>query len=154
MISAPSTGLMSSAPTSALTWRMISATAGALQRWWEDQPTERHRERQSPNSIMSDSWYNYREMMTEHNAQDHSQMTPNWDRIRGLSGALPTEGTDWDVYQTAYRNGCRMTILEAHKAARPMLKEHEYNYRQTLCDCHRLQEMISDISRLANQAMH
>jgi len=37
MISAPSTGRMSSVPTSALTSRMISATARAPERWCEDQ---------------------------------------------------------------------------------------------------------------------
>jgi len=30
-------------------------------------------------------------------------------------------------YLTAYRNECRMTILEANKPAWPMLKEDEYN---------------------------
>ena len=37
MISAPSTGRMLSVPTSAPTWRMISATARAPEKWWEDQ---------------------------------------------------------------------------------------------------------------------
>jgi len=37
MISAPSTGRMTSVPTSAPTWRMISATARAPERWWPDQ---------------------------------------------------------------------------------------------------------------------
>jgi len=32
-------------------------------------------------------------------------------------GEPSTEGTDWDVYQTAYRNECRMTILEGYKPA-------------------------------------
>jgi hypothetical protein len=48
-------------------------------------------------------------------------------RNLGLSGALSTEGTDWDVYQTAYRNACRTTILQGYKPAWPMLKEDEYN---------------------------
>jgi len=38
-----------------------------------------------------------------------------------------TEGTDWDVYQTAYWNECRTTIKEAYKPACPVLKEDEYN---------------------------
>jgi len=38
-----------------------------------------------------------------------------------------TEGTDWDVYQTAYPTGCRTTILEGYKHAWPMLKEFENN---------------------------
>jgi len=37
MISARSTGRMLSVPTSAPTWRMISATAWAPKRWWHDQ---------------------------------------------------------------------------------------------------------------------
>jgi len=37
MISSPSTSWMLSVPTSALTWRMISAITGAPQRWCEDQ---------------------------------------------------------------------------------------------------------------------
>jgi len=49
-------------------------------------------------------------------------------RNLGLSGALSTEGTDWDVYQTDYRNDCRMTIPEAYKLAWPMLREFEHNY--------------------------
>jgi len=39
-----------------------------------------------------------------------------------------TEGTAWDVYQTAYRTGCKTTILEGYKPSWPMLKEEEeYN---------------------------
>jgi len=32
-----------------------------------------------------------------------------------------TEGTDWDVYQTAYRTGCWTTILEGYKPAWPRM---------------------------------
>jgi len=87
--------------------------------------TEWHHEWLSPNGIMRDNCENYREMMTEHNDQDHSPMTPNWDWIRRQLGALHMEGTDWDVDQTAYWNGSRTTILEAYKRGWPMLKEHE-----------------------------
>ena len=39
-----------------------------------------------------------------------------------------TEATDWHVYQTAYRNECRTTILEASKPAWAIVKEYEYDY--------------------------
>jgi len=79
---------------------------------WET-VTNWHCEDPSPNGIMRNSWDNYREMMTEHSDQDLCQMTPNWDSIRGLSGALSSEGINRDVYLTADRNECRTTILEA-----------------------------------------
>ena len=119
IISAPSTGRMSSVPTSTPTSRrIISATAKAPERWWEDQlnvtyaewvqlclpkhlwtwpkissgctnlSTEWHHERQSLNGIMRDSWDNYQEMMTEHSDQDHGWMTTNGDWIRRLSEAF------------------------------------------------------------------
>jgi len=50
--------------------------------------TEAHWERQSPNGIMWDRWVNYREMMTDLSNQDHGQMSPNWNWIRGFSGSL------------------------------------------------------------------
>ena len=56
-----------------------------------------------------------------------------------------TDGPDWDVYQTAYRNECRTPILEAYKPAWPMLKEDENNYWRAPCESHRLQERMSDI---------
>jgi hypothetical protein len=111
---------------SALTWRIIGATASAPERWSYDQVsvicaeqerlclpkqfrmgsgmisehtklntelhhmrvTENHSERQPPNCIMSDSWDHYTVMMTEHSDQDLGWMAPNWDSIRGLSGAI------------------------------------------------------------------
>jgi hypothetical protein len=39
-----------------------------------------------------------------------------------------TKGTDWDVYQTVYRNECQTSILQAYKPASLMLKKDEYNY--------------------------
>ena len=53
------------------------------------------------------------ETVTEWHHERHLRQLPKDDyriawnggrRNLGLSGALPTEGTDWDVYQTAYRN--------------------------------------------------
>ena len=64
------------------TYRIVYQTAS------QATVTKRHRKRQSQNGIMRDSWDNYGEMMTEHSDQDHGQITPSWDWIRGLSGAL------------------------------------------------------------------
>ena len=50
--------------------------------------TEWHRERQSPNGIMRESWDNYPEMINEHTDQDHGRMTQYRHWIRGYSGAL------------------------------------------------------------------
>jgi len=56
-----------------------------------------------------------RETVTEWHRDRQSRQLPKDDyrialnggrRNLGLSGALSTEGTDWDVYQTAYRNEC------------------------------------------------
>ena len=118
IISAPSTGRMSSVPLRAPTWRIISATIRAPETWWEDQEslicakgvnvcllkqfrtrpemisertewsTELDRARMSLNGIMRHSGDNYREIMTEHSNQDHGRMTSNWHWIRGLSGAI------------------------------------------------------------------
>ena len=94
---------------------------------------------------MRDSGDNYGEMMTEYSNQDHGRMTPSWDWIRGWLGALPTEGTDRDVYLTAYRIECWTTILEAYKPAWRMLMEDIYNYWWVPRESYRLQERISDI---------
>jgi len=59
--------------------------------------------------------------------QDHGRRTEYWDWIRGLSGALPTEATDRDVYPRADRKECRTTILEDYNPPSPMLNEDEYN---------------------------
>jgi len=126
MLSTPRTLQISNVRTSAPTWRMIRGTARAPERWWDDharwiyieqvtpclqkqfgkrwtmisehskQSTKCHAKIQSPNWLMRDGWDNCWEMMTEHTDQDHCWMTPNWDWIRGLWGALPTEGTYWD----------------------------------------------------------
>ena len=45
-------------------------------------------DRQSPNGIMRDSWDNNWEIMTEHSDKDDTQITLNWDWIRGPSVAL------------------------------------------------------------------
>jgi len=71
-----------------------------------------------------------------------------------LSGALSTEGTDWDVSWTAYRNECRMTISEAYKLPWPMLQVYEYNYWWASHERHWLQWLISDTSELADKVMH
>jgi len=86
--------------------------------------------------------------------QDHSRGTKYGDWLGGFLVALSTKGTDWNVYQTTYHIGCWITILEAYKPAWPMLKEVEYNYWLGLCNCHQLQEMISDISKLLDIAIH
>jgi len=59
-----------------------------------------------------------------------------------------TEGTAWDVYQTAYRTGCKTTILVGYKPSWPMLKEEDYHNCRVPCERHRLQEMKPDIEAI------
>lgn len=82
--------------------------------------------------------------MTEHRDQDHCLQSPNCDCISGLSGAIPTEGTNWDVFNRAWRTGCCTTILEAYKRSWWIVNEYECNYRRALCESDRLQDMMSD----------
>jgi len=82
--------------------------------------TERHPERQSPNAIVRQS----RQLPKD----DYRIALNGGRRNLLLLGALPTEATDGDVYQTAYRKECRTTTLEDYKPAWRMLKEDEYNY--------------------------
>ena len=71
-----------------------------------------------------------------------------------LSEALPTEGTEWDVYQTAYRDECRTTILEAYKPAWRMRKEHEYSYRQADQAMHEGLESASALAYICGMNDH
>jgi len=100
-ISTPSTWQISSVPISAPTRRMISATASAPVRWWEVKRVW---------SMPNECNYVYRtasqETVTEWHREKQSRQLPKDDyrialnggrRNLGLSGALPTEGTDWYV---------------------------------------------------------
>jgi hypothetical protein len=48
--------------------------------------TKQERKRQSSNGIMGDRCDSFQEMMSEHCDQDHSQMTPNYDWIKMITG--------------------------------------------------------------------
>jgi len=101
------------------------------------------------NGIVRDSRDNYREMMTEHTDQDHGRVSQYWDWMWRLSGALyRRHWLEW------IPNWMWNDHTESYKPAWPILKEDEYNYWQAPCESHRLQGMISDTSRLADQAIH
>ena len=101
------------------------------------------------NGIARDSRDNYREMMTEHTDQDHGRVSQYWDWISGLLGALYRRNR-----LECLPNWMWNDHTEGYKPAWPMLKEDEYNYWRSPCESHRLQGMISDTSRLADQAIH
>ena len=72
---------------------------------------------------------NHQEIITEISQRPRSRSKDSKLRVNMRIYREPsTEGTDWDVYQTAYGNECRTTILKADKPAWPIPKEYEYNY--------------------------
>jgi len=99
--------------------------------------TKRHCKRQSLNAIVRQS----REVTKD----DYCIALNGGCRNLVLSGALPTKGTTFIYCQSACRNECCTTILEAYKPAWPKQKEFEYNHWHALCGSRRLQEMMSHI---------
>ena len=91
------------------------------------------------NSLLNCIAWDSHRMVSE---QDHGWVTHYQDSIWGLSGALPTEGTDWDVYATAYQNEYWTTILVGYRPAWPMVKEYDYNDQRAPFESHLLQERM------------
>jgi len=79
------------------------------------------------------NWMASRETVTEPHRATQSRSLPKggyqsafvWGLETYDFREFSTEGTDWDIFQTACQSQCRKTMLEAYKPAWPRLREYE-----------------------------
>jgi len=98
--------------------------------------TEWHRKRHSPNGIMSDSWDNYQEMITEilQRPRLRSKDSKLWSNQSIIGSPVPNASTGMFTKRLAQMNDKPSYCRPAWR----ILKEDKYNYWRAPCQSHRL----------------